>query len=113
MPSTPTSNRSARSSNYGIDSDMRHRRAMNGSDSCRPSSKDGRGPTVLPVIVNSTGSATRSRLPRTTSTRPTKQSVVVTPKKENGILPKYLNLENDGGTTPNSRRRRRVSGDLK
>jgi len=113
MPSTPTSNRSARSSNYGVDQDIRQRRAINGATPYRPSSRDGSGASALPVIVDGTGAAARSRLPRTTSTRPSRQQVVVSPRKEEDILPNHSKNEITTSTVPNSRRRRRVSGDLK
>lgn len=113
MPSTPTSNRSARNSNYGIDQDIRQRRAINGVLPHRPSSRDGSGASVLPMVTNGTGSAARSRLPRTTSTRPTRQQVVVSPKKEENFVPNHPAHEAMTSTAPNSRRRRRVSGDLR
>ena len=104
MPSTPTSNRSANPTNYSIGRDARQRGAVNGAFPYRPASRDGSGTSALPVVVNGPGSVAKSRLPRTTSTRPTRQQVVTSAKKgENLVPPSDLQ---DAAPAPHSRKRR-------
>lgn len=113
MPSTPTSNRSTYSTNYAFERDTRRGSVMNGAISYRPASRDGSGSSVLPVIVNGSGAAAKSRLPRTTSTRPSRQQVVISPRKEENMVPSHSVQETTPLPAPNSRRRRRVSGDTR
>lgn len=112
MPSTPTNHRSAYSKNQGYDRDVRRGSLFNGGMAYRPASRDGSGTSALPVIVNVPGSGAKSRLPRTTS-RPARQQVVVSPKKEERIQPGQSGQDINLPPTPNSRRRRRVSGDTR
>ncbi len=113
MPSTPPSNRSAYPANYSFERDSRRGSAINGPASYRPASRDGSGSSALPVIVNGSGAAAKSRLPRTTSSRPPRQRVVVSPRKGENNLPNSSVQETTPIPTPNSRRRRRVSGDTR
>ena len=113
MPSTPTSNRSAHSTNYSVGRDARQRSAINGAVPCRPASRDGSGASALPVIVNGSGSVAKSRLPRTTSTRPARQQAVVLPKKAENMVPSSAVQDVAQVPTPHSRRRRRISGDTR
>ncbi len=104
MPSTPTSNRTAYTTSYPFEQDSRRGSAY------RPASRDGSGSSALPVITNGSGTAAKSRLPRTTSSRPPKQQVVVSPRKGDPIVhPQELTPI----PAPNSRRRRRISGDVR
>lgn len=113
MPSTPTSNRSAYSTKYSLERDNRRGSIMNGSMPYRPASRDGSGSSALPVIVNGPGAAVKSRLPRTTSSRPPRQQVVVSPRKEENLMPSQSARECTPLSRPSSRRRRRVSGDTR
>ncbi len=114
-PPTPTSNRSLHSSNYIWERDPRQRSGMNGGLPYRPASRDGSGSSSgsgLPLGVSVSGG--KSRLPRTTSSRPAPRQVVVSPKKEENVNPGYGEGEATSVTpAPNSRRRRRVSGDTR
>lgn len=113
VPSTPTSNRSAHSTNYSIDRDVRQRSAIHGAVPYRPVSRDGSGASTLPVIVNGSASVVNSRLPRTTSTRPPRQQAVVSTKKgQNGSI-NSATQDVAQMPAPHSRRRRRVSGDTR
>lgn len=109
MPSTPTSNRSGYTTNYTFERDIRRGSAVNGGTPYRRTSRDGGGSSALPAITNGVGLAGKSRLPRTTSNRP-KQQVVVSPRKD-----EYMHSlqESTPLPTPNSRRRRRVSGETR
>ena len=113
MPSTPTSNRSAFQSSYSFERDVRRGSAINGSIPYKPGSRDGSGSNALPIIVNGSGIAAKSRLPRTTSNRPSRQQVMVSPRREENMLPSLSVQETTPMPTPNSRRRRRVSGDAR
>lgn len=109
MPSTPTSNRSGYSTNYAFERDIRRGSAVNNGTPYRPVSRDG-GSSALPTITNGVGLAGKSRLPRTTSNRPPKQQVGASPRKD-----EYMHSlqESTPLPTPNSRRRRRVSGETR
>lgn len=110
MPSTPTSNRSTHSTNYSIGRDVRQRSAINGAVLYRTAGRDGSGVSALPVVVNGSGSVAKSRLPRTTSTRPPRQQTVTSSKKgENGVP----SVDVTQMPAPHPRRRRRISGDTR
>lgn len=111
MPPTPTSARSSHSTNYFLDREPRERSTANGRLSYRPVSRDGLGPNGTPVIINGNGAATKSRLPRTTSGRTSQQSMLSSPKKEENIMPYPTAQQASPMPTPNSRRRRNVSGE--
>lgn len=111
MPSTPTSNRSSNSTKYTIDRETRHRGGVNGAIPYRPASRDGSGSGGLSSLVN--GSGAKSRLPRTASTRPSMQQGVASPKKEENLMPGSLSQETIPMPVPNSRRRRRGSGETR
>ena len=112
MPSTPASHRSSYLKNHGYDRDMRRGSAINGAIAYRPVSRDGSGSSALPVIVDISGSGAKSRLPKTT-TRSARQQVVVSPKKEGNVQAGQSGQEVISPPTPNSRRRRRISGDTR
>lgn len=101
MPPTPTSSRSSHSINYFVERNSRPPTVMNGPTSFRPLSRDG-------TLTNTSGSAARSRLPRTTTSR---QSMFTSPKKEEITSPITCPQETAPVPTPNSRRRRRVSSE--
>ncbi len=111
MPSTPTSNRTTYATSHSFERDSRRGSAVNGGTPYRPASRDGSGSSALPVITNGSGIAAKSRLPRTTSTRPPKQQVVISPRKEDSFI--HVLQESNPVPTPNSRRRRRISGETK
>ncbi|KAL8821207.1 MAG: hypothetical protein Q9223_000722 [Gallowayella weberi] len=112
MPPTPTSNRSSQSQAYLLDREMRQRNGNRGPIPFRPVSRDGNGGSGFSP-VNGGSSAAKSRLPRTTSSRPPRQSLLVSPKREENVMPASLGQEDIHNPTPNSRRRRRVSGDTR
>ena len=107
MPPTPTSNRSMHSTNYFLDREPRERGAVNGRLSYRPASREGIGVNGSPIIVNGSGPAVKSRLPRTTS-RTSQQPIMTSPKKEENIIPTTVSHQSPA---PNSRRRRHASGE--
>lgn len=101
MPPTPTSSRSSHSTNYFLERHARPPGATNGPNSNRPISRDG-------ALTNNSGSAAKSRLPRTTTTR---QSILISPKKEENTRLNTCGQETPQSPASNSRRRRRVSGE--
>ncbi|KAI4189385.1 MAG: hypothetical protein L6R41_001493 [Letrouitia leprolyta] len=112
MPPTPTSTRSSQSQAYGMDRELRQRNAIGGPIPFRPTSRDGNGSSAIPII-NGSGNLGKSRLPRTTTNRPSRQSLVTSPKREENIVPSIVGQDGIQMAAPNSRRRRRVSGDTK
>ena len=112
MPSTPTSIRSVYTTSHSFERDGRRGSTNHGAMPYRPGSKDGSGASASPVIASGLGGAGKSRLPRTTSNRPVRQQVAVSPKREENLLPK-TSMQDATVPTPNSRRRRRVSGDVR
>lgn len=113
MPSTPTSNRSAHSTNYSVGRDIRQGSAINGAVPYRPASRDGIGASALPVIVNGSGAVVKSRLPRTTSNRTPRQQTLASPKKGENVVPNRAIQDVAQMPAPHSRRRRRVSGEAR
>ena len=113
VPSTPTSNRSSYSTSYAFERDARRGSAIHGSIPHRPVSRDGSGSSALPAMLNGSKVAAKSRLPRTTSVRPARQQVVISPRREENALPSRPIRETTPVPTPNSRRRRRASGDTR
>ena len=113
MPSTPTSSRTAFPMSYSFERDVRRGSAINGPVNYKTGSRDGSGSSALPVIVSGSGIATKSRLPRTTSNRPSRQQAVVSPRREENISPSLSVQETTPMPTPNSRRRRRISGETR
>ncbi|MCJ1232217.1 hypothetical protein MMC14_000166 [Varicellaria rhodocarpa] len=108
IPQTPTSGRSTQSTRYFVDRENR-RSVMNGPMPLRSSGKEDRGPVSTPSLTNGTGPS-KSRLPRTTSDRSSRQSLL-SPRKEENIVPTISPLANIPSSVPNSRRRRQASGD--
>lgn len=116
MPPTPTSSRSSHSTNYfgGERENRQQRSAINGSTPFRPASRDGSGaPNGTPSLINGSGSAAKSRLPRTTAGRSSRQTMLPLSRSggEENITP---TAGRDGApltAMPNSRRRRQVNGD--
>ncbi|KAL8674280.1 MAG: hypothetical protein Q9168_001347 [Polycauliona sp. 1 TL-2023] len=101
MPPTPSSGRSSHSPAYLVEREVRPRNGPGGPISFRPVSRDGNG----------SGSAAKSRLPRTASNKPGRPSLLTSPKREENIAPANLGPDGLPHPTPNSRRRRRVSGE--
>lgn len=116
MPPTPTSSRSSHATNYfgGERENRQQRSAINGSSPFRPTSRDGSGGlNGTPSLINGSGSAAKSRLPRTTAGRSSRQTMLPLSRTggEENITP-YAGR--DGApliAMPNSRRRRQASGD--
>ena len=104
MPPTPTGNRSVHSTAYFLDRDTRQKSSINGPIAFRPASRDGSG-------INGSGAAAKSRLPRTTSTRPGRRSMQPSPKKDENIMPAVPMHAASPLPAPNSRRRRQASGE--
>lgn len=113
MPTTPTSHRLAPSSNFSVGRDNRQRSAIHAALPYRSASRDVMGTSALPVTVNGTGSAAKSRLPRTTSTRMPRQEALVSPKKGENVVPHSVLPDDARMPAPHPRRRRRVSGDVR
>ncbi|CAL8582589.1 Protein kinase of the Mitotic Exit Network [Xanthoria parietina] len=101
MPPTPSSSRSSHSPAYLMEREVRPR---NGPVPFRPVSRDG---------GNGSGSAAKSRLPRTTTSKPGRPSLLRSPKQEENMVPANVGPDSLQNPTPNSRRRRRVSGDTR
>ena len=101
MPPTPTSGRSSHSVNYFLERNSRQPNSSNGPIAYRPISRDG-------TLTNASGSAARSRLPRTTTSR---QSILTSPKKEDSLTLITNMLQTTPMPAPNSRRRRRSSAE--
>ena len=111
-PVTPTSGRASRATQYVFDRDMRQRNGIHHVIPYRPASRDGSGSSGFPITAN--GSAVKSRLPRTTSSRVSHQHVIVSPTKKNeNNLPGNEPQDSGQMPAPNSRRRRRVSADMR
>ena len=115
-PTTPTSSRSSHATSYIFDREGRPRNGIGGGFPYRPTSRDGSGASGFPVTA--TGSAPKSRLPRTTSVRVPRQ-VIVSPKKDrsdDGVggseIGKAQAKDASRMPTPNSRRRRRGNADM-
>ncbi|KAI4285766.1 MAG: hypothetical protein L6R38_000413 [Xanthoria sp. 2 TBL-2021] len=106
MPPTPSSSRSSHSHAYLMEREVRQRNGNGGPISFRPVSRDGNG-------ANGSGSAAKSRLPRTTTSKPGRPSLLTSPKREENMVPANLGPDGLQNPTPNSRRRRRVSGDTR
>lgn len=114
IPPTPTSSRSLHSTTYLLDRDRARNLMGNVSIPYRPGREESRSTTPT-LQGGSTPTASKSRLPRTTSGRSSRQSLLVTsPRKDNGT-----NGHNARTPThptpppvmiPNSRRRRQTSG---
>ena len=111
MPSTPTSSRSAYLTKYPFERDGKRGSAISGSIPYRPISRDGNGPSVLPVTADGLGPPTKSRLPRTTSSRTPQQQIFASPRKEKSKLSSESLQEMKLVPHSSSRRRRRISGD--
>ena len=111
-PTTPVSSRTSQANSYILDRDARPRSGYNSNVQYRPASRDGNKAPGTPVVAN--GLATKSRLPRTTSTRAPQRQVVLSPKKDENHMPTpALQDSAQMPTTPNSRRRRKISGDVR
>ena len=103
MPPTPSSSRSSHSQAYMVEREVRQRNGNGGPIPFRPVSRDG----------NSSGSAAKSRLPRTTASKPSRPSLLTSPKREENMVPANMGPDSLQNPAPNSRRRRRVSGDTR
>lgn len=109
MPPTPTSSRSTHSTNFFLERNPRQSGVISGPIAHRPLSRDGSNANSLTSLNNAPGSIAKSRLPRTTLSR---QSILASPKKDENVMPNVLSRETTPLPTPNSRRRRRVSGEI-
>ena len=112
LPSTPKSNRSGHSAHYAFDMDSRQRNGVSGITPYRPPSRDRNSTSRLPTMVNGSSLATKSHLPRTSSTRALQRQVVVSPRKDENMAPRSAREESQETGTPTSRRRRRISGEM-
>ena len=108
MPPTPTSSRSTQSTRYLVERENR-RGVMNAPMPLRSSGREDKTHVGTTSMVNGAGGS-KSRLPRTTSGRNSRQSLV-SPKKEENIAPTPSPPTFVPSSVPNSRRRRQVSGD--
>ena len=114
MPPTPTSSRSSRSTTYILERERpRH---LNGPAPLRASAREDSG-SVTPTMSSGNSSvAGKSRLPRTTSGRNSRQSLLTSPKKEDVAIRSSLSSQAPLPPPPpplmipNSRRRRQTSG---
>ena len=112
LPSTPTSSRSAHASQYLFDSDTRHKGGVNGNLLYRPPSRDRTSTSKLPTMVNGPSVRSKVQLPPTTSTKALQRQVVVSPRRDENAAPRSYRADVEVLSTPSSRRRRQVSGEM-
>lgn len=115
MPSTPTTGRSGRTSNYFLDREARQRTAAEAAIAYRPVSRDRNGASRLPMMINGAAGSSSSKTPAprpTPSTRTPQRQAVVSPKREENVAPRSARPEPAAFPAPNSRRRRHVSGEM-
>ena len=110
MPPTPTSSRSAQSTKYFADRESRQRNMINGPIPFRQMSKDELSTNGTPHLMHS---ASKSRLPRTTSGRNSRQSMLTTPRKDENAIPSPSSHNTSSNSIANSRRRRHASGEMR
>ena len=110
-PSTPIRSRTSQASSYYFERDKQQRNGGSGAIPFRPASRDSNKASGLPIMAN--GSGIKSRLPRTASTKPPQRQIVVSPTKSENQLPGQESQRATQVSTPNSRRRRQVSGELR
>ena len=110
MPSTPTSSRSAPTTKYLLERSSTQPGVIGGPVTYRPLSRDGSNSNGLSTISNGLGSMAKSRLPRTTFSHPS--NILTSPKEEN-LTPNVHLRETIPLPAPNSRRRRRGSGETR
>ena len=117
VPATPSSDRSAHSTSYLNDRAARSRGPLNGPLAYRPGSRNGSVSSGNPnIAVASSGPAARSRLPRTTSSRPSRTSMLTSPGRESsglGVMSPQDQSPMSPMPVPNSRRRRRINGEVR
>ena len=110
-PTTPIAPRTPRASGYFLDRDERYRDSVSSNSPYRPQSRDGSKSSGIPLA--SSMSAAKSRLPRTAPSKGPHRQVVLSPGKDGAVIPRQ-ELDGTGAApTPNSRRRRKVSGDVR
>ena len=114
MPPTPTSSRSSHSTTYFMDRERIRNMNMNSSIPYRPR-EDSRSGTPTSQASGTPTTASRSRLPRTTSGRNSRQSMLLsTPKKNDSLSGHTIHRSSQAAPPPvmipNSRRRRQTSG---
>jgi len=107
MPPTPTSSRSSQSTSYFADREGRQRSAFNGPIPFRMGSRDETG------SMNGSSMSNKSRLPRTTTGRTSRQSMFPSPKKGDVVSASSPILGAAPVMVPNSRRRRQASGEMR
>lgn len=110
MPSTPTSSRSVPTTKYLLERSSTQPGVIGGPVTYRPLSRDGSNSNGLSTISNGLGSMAKSRLPRTTFVHPS--NILTSPKEEN-LTPNVHLRETTPLPAPNSRRRRRGSGETR
>lgn len=113
MPPTPTSSRSSQSTSYFADREARQRSGFNGPIPFRMGSRDEITSNGLATGINGSGMSTKSRLPRTTSGRSSRQSLLPSPKKDDIVPASSPILSTASVMVPNSRRRRQASGEVR
>jgi len=109
MPPTPTSSRSAQSNGYFDGRESRQRNGISGSIPFRPTSRDGGGSNGSLGFGNGFNVAAKSRLPRTTASRSSRQSMLGSPRKEENTAPSAVPMPAPSRTP----RRRQASGDTR
>lgn len=110
MPHTPTSSRSSHSTNYHLERTSRHTGAVNSPVAYRPASRDGNNSSGLANSINTSGIIGKSRLPRTSVTR---QPTLTLPKKNENMMLNTYSRDITSSPAPNSRQRRRMSGETR
>lgn len=113
MPPTPTSSRSSQSTSYFVDRESRQRSAFNGPIPFRMGSRDETASNGMAGGITGSSISTKSRLPRTTSGRSSRQSMLPSPKKEEIAPASSPILGAAPVMIPNSRRRRQASGEVR
>lgn len=107
IPPTPTSSRSTQSTYFAAEREGRSRSMINGNIPSRPSDRDESTLTVTPTTASGPSATPKSRLPRTTSGRSSRQSLIYpSPKKDEASQPSPTIHITSSTAAPNSRRRR-------
>ena len=113
MPPTPTSTRSSHSTTYFRDRDSRQRNVITGHMPLRTTGREEPAPNGMTSAMNGLSMSTKSRLPRTTTGRNSRQSMLPSPTRAEPALRSSPIPGAPPIMIPNSRRRRQASGEAR
>lgn len=111
MPSTPTSLRSGHGVCSFTEGKTQQKNGSHGSSTYRPASGNGSGPSRLPTMVTPGGGAIKT--PGIHSARPPKLQIEQTQGRVENTTSSNPRRDSIVVPIPNSRRRRRINGDLR